>query len=464
MSSSRSSSVRPCGGVTVASHCTEPSAALTATTLPLSKPHNTRSPLITGLAVPRSERRGTCCSVVHSSCPSSGLRACSLPSTVRTATSRSEIAAGASTSPLRRTFQRLWPVAESKAKSRPSLAPATTSSELEAVPPERGALVFACQMTRPLVKSRATTSPLWPVAKTRLSAIEIPWPSRSTAAPLSPMLWPHRWVTCTLGRGSGVSFAGSSTFLSFEQAAINTSTARAPRRAFARLGFRARCSAGMVLLAGGRGGRRGRRGRGGGGRRRLRRAAFEIGDLQLQECRVTALAPGALRAVVFAKCGRLVSLGVIGVAAYFVVAGRERARIGYRADSGERAVRLALCNLHPCQPLARDQRELVILRVLGDRGELVGGVIELGLIHVETRGEQTRLVGVGRAAVIALQLTEQHQRLRAISALECLDHLHVLGAGLELPSVLVALPPAPPEGRTDHQHEREQHRGPTLAH
>ena len=58
----------------VVSHGTEPSLLFTASTLPLSKPHSTTSPMITGRAVPRSDSRGTCCSCAHSSWPSSGLR------------------------------------------------------------------------------------------------------------------------------------------------------------------------------------------------------------------------------------------------------------------------------------------------------------------------------------------------------------------------------------------------------
>ena len=132
---------------------------LAASTLPLSKPHSTRSPAITGRAVPRSDRRGTCCSWDHSSWPSAGLRAWSLPSTVRTAISRSEMAAGASSSPLRRTFQSIAPLAALKANNCPSLEPTNTNAALAAVPPASGARVCARHSTRPEARSKATRSP-----------------------------------------------------------------------------------------------------------------------------------------------------------------------------------------------------------------------------------------------------------------------------------------------------------------
>src|SRR5215472_4744313 len=289
----------------------------------------------------------------------------------------------------------------------------------------------------------------------------MPCPSLRTAAFLSPMLWPQRCVTFTLGCGSGVSFAGWSTFLSFEQATINRSAARAPWRARARVGFRPRCS-GMGLLARGRGAGCGGRG-GGGGRRSLRRATLEIGDLQLQKRVFTAFGSGSLCTAVFAQCRHLVALGVIGIAAYFVEAGGECAGIGHGGESGERAVGLTLGNLHPGEPLPCHPRELLVPGVLDDRGELAGGVIELGLVDVHARREQPRLVRVGGAGVIALQLTEQHQCLRTITALERANHLHVLGGGFEPPRVLVALPPAPAEDRTRAEHDRQQHGRRVLA-
>src|SRR6516162_5866562 len=289
----------------------------------------------------------------------------------------------------------------------------------------------------------------------------MPCPSLRTAALLSPMLWLQRCVTFTLGCGSGVSFAGWSTFLSFEQATINRSAARAPWRARARVGVSPRCS-GMVLLAGGRGAGRGGRS-GGGGRRRLRRATLEVGDLQLQERGITGFGSGSLRTAVFAQCRRLVALGVKGIAADFVEAGAECAGIGHGAESGERAVGLTLGNLHPGEPLACDPRELLVPGVLDDRGELAGGVIELGLVDVHARREQPGLVRVGRARVIALELTEQHQRLRTITALERANHLHVPGGGLEPPRVLVALPPAPAEDGTRPERDRQQHGRRVLA-
>ena len=117
-----------------------------------------------GRDVPRSDRRGTCCSCIHSSCPSAGLTPRSLPSPVRTAISLSAMATGASTSPLMRISQRVLPSAAPSANSLPSLVPITTRSPPAAVPPESGALVRARHCTRPFLRSSATTSPLWPAA------------------------------------------------------------------------------------------------------------------------------------------------------------------------------------------------------------------------------------------------------------------------------------------------------------
>src|SRR5256885_6485436 len=80
-------SVLPWAGEIVVSHWMEPSFALTAATLPLSNPQRTRSPVMTGQAVPRKDRRGNCCSCVPSSLPSFKDSPRSFPSTVRTATS-----------------------------------------------------------------------------------------------------------------------------------------------------------------------------------------------------------------------------------------------------------------------------------------------------------------------------------------------------------------------------------------
>jgi len=77
-----------------------------------------------------------------------------------------------------------------------------------------------------------------------------------------------------------------------------------------------------------------------------------------------------------------------------VVARGERAGVARGAERGERAVGLVLCNLHPGEPQARHQHQISILGVLSYGAELARGVIELGLIHIDPRGEQPALIGV----------------------------------------------------------------------
>ncbi len=95
------------------------------------------------------------------------------------------MAAGASTSPLRRTCQRVVPLPASRANSRPSLVPISTMPSPAAVPPDSGALVRERHTTRARCRSKAVTSPLWPAAYTRSPATERPSPRRSLAAFLS---------------------------------------------------------------------------------------------------------------------------------------------------------------------------------------------------------------------------------------------------------------------------------------
>jgi hypothetical protein len=159
MSTSRSISVRPCDGATVADHSNSPVASVTATTLPLSKPAMTMSPLMTGEPLPRSVRRGTGCSYTQASVPSVARNARSLPSTVRTTTSPPAMTGAASTSPPTGTRQRSAPDSASSATSSPLDAPATTMPSPAAGPPESGSFVVVRQRSRPVASSIPPMSP-----------------------------------------------------------------------------------------------------------------------------------------------------------------------------------------------------------------------------------------------------------------------------------------------------------------
>ena len=74
----------------------------TAMTLPLSKPLTAISLAITGIAVPRKLKRGTCCSTDQSSLPLRASKPCRRPSTERITTTFSPMAGADSSSELTR--------------------------------------------------------------------------------------------------------------------------------------------------------------------------------------------------------------------------------------------------------------------------------------------------------------------------------------------------------------------------
>src|SRR3569832_136991 len=79
-STMRSSSERPCGVATVASHCTLPSRSATASSLPLAKPAYTTPAASTGAPMPRSVSAGTGRSTTHRRAPSCCSKPYNLPS------------------------------------------------------------------------------------------------------------------------------------------------------------------------------------------------------------------------------------------------------------------------------------------------------------------------------------------------------------------------------------------------
>ena len=125
-STRRSSSVRPCGVASAVSHTVSPVPSDTAITLPLSNPLTTMSFAITGTAVPRRLRRGTCCSTDHSSLPVSASKPCNRPSTERITTTFSPIAGADRSSEFTRVRHSSLPLAPSSAITHPLLEPTTT--------------------------------------------------------------------------------------------------------------------------------------------------------------------------------------------------------------------------------------------------------------------------------------------------------------------------------------------------
>ena len=229
ISTSRSSSVRPCGEASVVSHTVSPVASDTAITLPLSKPLMANSLAMTGIAVPRKLKRGTCCSTCQSSLPLSAANPCSRPSTERMTTTFSPIAGADSNSEFTCVRHRSLPVAASSATIAPLLEPTTIIPKPAAGPADSGNFSFFTHCCLPVSRTTAATSPLCDAAKTKPLSIAGPRPKRNLICFLPPpTLSSHSFFTGSVA-GNLSRAAGGSTSLSLEHPAVINSVARPTR-------------------------------------------------------------------------------------------------------------------------------------------------------------------------------------------------------------------------------------------
>ena len=129
------------------------------TTLPLSKPHTTTSPTITGAAVPRSDSRGTCCSVYPQLMAIGRSKTCNVPSTLRTTTMSEPTAGSRQHFAVDADLHTCLPSAALNATTSPSVEPTTTRAGADARPPAQRQLGGRRHTVRPFLRSSARTSP-----------------------------------------------------------------------------------------------------------------------------------------------------------------------------------------------------------------------------------------------------------------------------------------------------------------
>ena len=382
MSLRRSSSVRPCDGDTGESHTVAPSARLTASTRPLSKPEIAMSRATTGAAVPRSVRRGICCSVDQTSLPSASASARSLPSTVRTMTSFSATAGAERISPFTSARQRSAPLAAASATTWPSAEPTATMSPPTPVPPASSSLVSTRHSCLPVFRSNAATSPSRPAANRRSSARGETQPQAQLLAAAAHAGAPEL-LDCDR-RVLDVGELGRLVDLLVLRIAGREREQRAASST--RLRFFIRISVLRFF-------------------RDRRRRAAQVADLQIEQFGVDAAR--CLRAVRAARYSR-------SAPARSPLASSTSPRVSARRganspafvdlERGERVVVFALRGLHARQAQARDQLDFVVRGGVHHGLETRGGLVEFIRIDLDPRGDQRLPSGrIGRPGVFAVE-------------------------------------------------------------
>jgi hypothetical protein len=130
------------------SHTVSPVFSDTAITLPLSNPLTAISLAMTGVAVPRKLKRGTCCSTDQSSLPLPASKPCKRPSTERITTTFSLIAGADSSSEFTRVRHSSLPVAPIERDHPPLLEPTITIPAPARGPRTAGIFNFLTQTWR----------------------------------------------------------------------------------------------------------------------------------------------------------------------------------------------------------------------------------------------------------------------------------------------------------------------------
>ena len=332
--------------------------------------------------MPRKLKRGTCCSTDQSSLPLVASKPCSRPSTERMTTTFSLIAGADSSSELTCDAPQLAPGRAVEGDDRTLAGTDHHQPEARRRPGRQGSFSFLTQTWRPVSRSTASTSPLCEAANTM---------PLSTAGPK-----PRRSFTCFLPppTPSPQSFFTGSVCRKFDQVGRRLDI--------------------FVLAAAGRDQQR----------RESQREAINASGFGLVR-RSAALA----RSVPWARSDRQFSvqqgaestppscrrrrappctpstraadilLGVVGVAAHFVVAAPRKLPgvIGERLD---RIVGLALIDQDAREAQARDMPSSVSLEL---SMTCVSGAIAfaiLPLVDGEARQRQLRLVGIRRGRIV----------------------------------------------------------------
>ena len=137
-------------------------------------------------------------------------RPCIRPSTPRTTTRSLPMAAGERISELMRVRQSGLPSASDNAITSPLELPMTTRPKPAAGPPDSGAFTSRRHSARPLLRSSASTAPLWLAANARSASAQTPRPRRSLGTSPDSLVDQTRCSSMRLGNGSSAS--GASAF------------------------------------------------------------------------------------------------------------------------------------------------------------------------------------------------------------------------------------------------------------